>query len=124
MTVSNSAMTLSFPVPQQLARRCARALAVLERRLAVHEDPAIALGALHAAPLAGGEIVRDLVLVLGRQAELREIVDDDVRGRALAERAAIAEARRLRGECAHVPVSLLERQLFRVAHEPTEHVRR
>lgn len=67
------------PSAQQRAGRRAGAAAILERDLAVHECPAVALGALHEAPLPAGKVVDDLrVPPLGDAREPVELVDDHV----------------------------------------------
>ena len=78
-----------------------RLAVVLDRHLTVDEDRAVAARALDAPPLAARDVVRDL----DREAlELLEVVDDDIGRCAFDQRAPIAEAGAVRGECREPPV--------------------
>src|SRR5258706_16124041 len=106
-------------VSQELPRRRAGALALLERDLAVHQRPVIARGPLDPAPLAARDVVHDLGVPPIRQAlQTRQVVDDHVRGPADRERAAVAEAGGSRGQIRELVVRLLERESLLVAHQP------
>src|SRR6516225_4954769 len=63
-------LNLAAPVSQQLTRRRSGRFAVLERELAIHDDRAIATGALHSAPFPAWQIVYDLTRQFALDAEL------------------------------------------------------
>src|SRR4051794_6080819 len=111
-------------VTQELAGRGARALALVEGDLAVDEDRLVALGPLHPAPLATGQVVGDLADPLGLHVELFHVVDDDVGRRAFAQHATVAEPGRMRGQRRHAEVGVLEGDLALVPHQPAQHVGR
>src|SRR5262245_55027646 len=99
----------------------ARLAVVLDRDLAVHEHEAIAARPLHAPPLAAPQVVHDP----GRErARVLEVVDADVRRRALDERAAVAEARTVGGQRREPPVRVLERAHLLLAHDAAQKLRR
>jgi hypothetical protein len=64
-------------------------LPIDEGHFAVYQDVAVALRPPDPAPLAAGQVLGDL---LGTERQVLVVVDDDVGGRALDERAAVAEA--------------------------------
>jgi hypothetical protein len=98
-----------------------RLAVVLDRDPAVDQDVAVAAGALDAPPLAAREVVCDLG---GEARELLVIVDDDVGGRALDERAAPSEPRAVRRERREAPVRVLERAHRLLAHDGGEELGR
>ena len=81
---------LGGAVTEQAAAHVAGLVAMLHRHLPVDEDVAVAFGLLHATPFAAREIMREFDR---SHRKLVVVVDHDVGGRALAQRAAIAEAR-------------------------------
>src|SRR6266478_8369750 len=93
-------------VAQQASRKRAGLAPILEGDLTIEHNSFITLGALHPAPLAAGKIMRDLHR---HHFEPLEVVNDDVSGRALAQRAAIAETGAQRRMSAQPPVCLFER---------------
>src|SRR6185295_7429360 len=80
---------LEGAVAEEAPRMPARLAVVLDRDFPVHQHEAVAARALDAPPLAAREVVRYLG---GEAVETREVVDHEVRGRALGERATVAEA--------------------------------
>ena len=91
---------------QQRARVDVRLLVVLDGDLAIHEHVAISGSGGGDAVFVAGQVVsegRELVV------ELLEVVDDDVRGCALAQDAAVLEAGAEGGQGAEPPVRVLER---------------
>src|ERR1700730_7069745 len=75
---------------------------------------AVAFRALHPAPFVAGQIVHDLDRT---DAELFVVVDHDIRGRALAQEAAILEPGAEGRKRAAPPVDFLQRQPSTLAHE-------
>ena len=94
---------------QQSPGRRARGATGGESHLAVDDDRAVAVRALHATPFPAREIVRDLAHPLGLDRQFLEVVNDHVRRRALAQHAAAAEARGVRGQRGEPVVRLLQR---------------
>src|SRR5277367_6683202 len=111
-------------VADELTRRRSRAFALGEGLLPVYDDRPIAVRALHPAPFAAREIVRDLADPVGIDIEALQIVHDDVGMGAFAQRAAILEAGRMRGQRRQAIVRLLESDLLLVADQPAEEVGR
>src|SRR5580658_4426037 len=85
-----------LPVAQETPRKRAGAAALIPGLLAVDDDRLVAARMLHAPPFAAREIVHDLADPVGLDAEPLEVVHHHVGREAFAQRAAIAEARRMR----------------------------
>src|SRR5713226_7649856 len=101
---------------QQLAWGRARALVFRESLDSIHDDRSIALRALHPAPFAARQVMRHFADPIRLDVESLEVVYNDVGRRALAQDAAVAEARRMRGERRQSIVRLFERYAVLVAH--------
>jgi hypothetical protein len=82
---------------EQAARRGSSATAILEGEFTIDHDRVVALGLLHSAPFAAGEVVNDLHRPDGK---LVEVVYDNIGLSSLDECAAVLEASTHRGMCA------------------------
>src|SRR5215469_4427727 len=111
-------------VPKQLARRGARTLVVRERFDSVHNDRAVAPGALHPAPFTARQVVRHFADPIGFDVEILQVVHDDVCRRTFAQDTAIPEARRVRRKRGQTIVRLFEGDSVLVAHHPAQKVGR
>ena len=89
-SVPGDAEAILIPtMPQELARRCGRALAVGKSRLAIDQYPAIASGLLHPTPLSAWQVMDNLH---GGNRQVFIVVDRYIRRRPFAQHATPVKA--------------------------------
>src|ERR1700676_1095062 len=114
---NSSSSSGRYSVAQNLTWGRAGEAIAFPGNLAVHDNVAVALGTLHATPFVARQIVRDLDW---QHFELIEVVNDDIGGRAFAQKAAILESGTERGKSRHAPVNVLEAHPLFFANEANQ----